>query len=197
MKMYGVFVGRFSPLHNAHISIINYMIQHFKEENCLVLIGSCNSKLDLKNKQIFTYSQRKEIIRSVFADISIAGLPDFKDVDSDPTYAQWHENMWDIIHLKFPEATKENVVLQSGDPMDIRFFTEREYQAHFHDRHECLISATKVREILMRGLFGKISEEEELNLLMKVCDYSTIPIIRTHFKNNIQNVYPEILCLKQ
>lgn len=59
---YTVFIGRFQPLHNAHVEIISQALS--KSKNVIILIGSANSSRCPYNP--FTFEERKYMIESVF-----------------------------------------------------------------------------------------------------------------------------------
>lgn len=146
---YAIYLGKFNPIHFGHMNIINNMIAEFGYENSLLLIGSCNNKLDMY--LYFTYSQRRNMIKSLYSDLSIVGLPDFKHVDQDPEYKQWHQILWDIIRLKFPDATIENVVFYSGSKGDAFFY--KGYNVKIIERSdENHYSSSEVRERLILNL---------------------------------------------
>lgn len=55
---YGVFIGRFQPLHNAHHSVILQALEEV--ETLIILIGSAKSTQDIKNP--FSFEERAEMI---------------------------------------------------------------------------------------------------------------------------------------
>ncbi len=59
---YGVFVGRFQPLHIGHEAVINSALEQV--ETLIVLIGSAKSATDPRNP--FTYDERVEMFNMVF-----------------------------------------------------------------------------------------------------------------------------------
>jgi bifunctional NMN adenylyltransferase/nudix hydrolase len=56
---YLVFVGRFQPLHNGHVHIINEALK--RTDKLIILIGSSNQAPSPRNP--FTFEQRAEMIR--------------------------------------------------------------------------------------------------------------------------------------
>lgn len=55
---YLVFMGRFQPLHNGHIHVINRALDH--ADKIIVLVGSANLSRSPRNP--FTYSERRQMI---------------------------------------------------------------------------------------------------------------------------------------
>ena len=43
MKKFGVYCGRFNPMHTGHGAVVRDMIIQFGIENCMLVIGSCNA----------------------------------------------------------------------------------------------------------------------------------------------------------
>jgi len=185
MKKYGIFLGRFSPLHNGHIRVINKMKDIYGDSKSLILVGSCANKIDLSGKLFFTYLQRKHIIQAIFNNISIVGLPDFKQFDYDPNFTQWTENMWDIIKLRFEDADVNNVVFFTSDEKDTYFFTRKNYEIMICPRKSEDESATTVRQILISGHYKHLSEEEVEGKLLSRCEPKTVPLILQYFKENV------------
>lgn len=73
-----LFIGRFQPLHMAHINIIKKLL----EDGKTVVVGVRNKNKTDKNNP-FTYHQRHNMIRAVFPyeeEVEIIPLPDIKEV---------------------------------------------------------------------------------------------------------------------
>jgi len=60
---FGVFIGRFQPLHAGHEHVIRGALEHV--QHLIVLIGSANVARDPRNP--FTYEERAAMFRSAFA----------------------------------------------------------------------------------------------------------------------------------
>ena len=60
---FGVFIGRFQPLHIGHEHVVRQALQSVK--HLIVLVGSANAARDPRNP--FTFEERKAMFRSVFA----------------------------------------------------------------------------------------------------------------------------------
>lgn len=84
MKRYGILIGRFQPLHLAHQSIINEIMHDGLTP--LIFIGSSN-KVDDKNP--FSYSQRFNIIHSIYGD-EVVTLP----IADFPEDSEWVERFY-------------------------------------------------------------------------------------------------------
>lgn len=70
----GVFLGRFQPLHNGHIAIIDKMLENHKE--ILILIGSADKLFTLRNPLLG--GTRLNIIETYFRRKQYTGYPDIK-----------------------------------------------------------------------------------------------------------------------
>lgn len=83
MKL-GLIIGRFQPLHNGHISLINKALQ--ENDKVLVLIGSTNKLPDFKNP--FTTEERIAFLAGSFGDNENVIVNTIKDYDSDDEWVQ-------------------------------------------------------------------------------------------------------------
>jgi len=162
-KKYGVYVGRFCPLHINHEKIIRELIKDFGYDGSLVVIGSSNAPLTKRN--IFTYSDRKGFIKKLFPDVRVTGMPDFGNVP------RWLEAFDDMLNLA--GMTPDNTLYYGGSKEDLDYF--------IHDRRDVLIfdrmsgdkgglSATKVREYLKCGEEREITKTINPMLIKEVKD---------------------------
>lgn len=71
----GFFVGRLNPIHVGHEQVINYMIEACGPDNSTIVIGSSNTPTSMRH--FFSYSERRNFIKSLYPDIRIIGIPDF------------------------------------------------------------------------------------------------------------------------
>jgi cytidyltransferase-like protein len=77
-KQYAVFIGRFQPLHNGHISLFRQKL----DKGIPVLVMVRNLKPDEKNP--FTTEQTMDMLRSIFykkEDLSVMNIPDIESVN--------------------------------------------------------------------------------------------------------------------
>jgi bifunctional NMN adenylyltransferase/nudix hydrolase len=76
----GIFIGRFQPLHNGHIEIINKMIQEV--DHPVIIVGSASGPRTPLNP--FTFQERVKMLQDVFGkQITIYGADDYKYQDND------------------------------------------------------------------------------------------------------------------
>jgi cytidyltransferase-like protein len=78
---YGMFIGRCQPFHKGHQEIINEIL--LEGLIPIIVLGSSNDNRD-KHKNPLTYAQRKELIRTVFPNVSIVFI---RGID----YENWDE----------------------------------------------------------------------------------------------------------
>ena len=141
-KKFGIFVGRFSPMHLGHEAVIRSMIEACGIDNCLVFIGSSNTKMSYRH--LFSYEDRRGFIKAVFPDLQIAPLPDH------PTDEEWLLVLDDIISLK--NIDPKQVIFFGGCEEDVYFFVEagrRHQLINRFDGSTPKISATEVRDALI------------------------------------------------
>ena len=127
---YAVFIGRFQPLHEEHIRVINKGLEY--AEKIILLIGSSNCPRNIRNP--FTFDERKIMIGDVFKfdpRIIIRPLPDYtynntkwiegvrntvasitKDADVSVALLGCHKDGGTSYYLKmFPEWNSINIPL--------------------------------------------------------------------------------------
>lgn len=159
VKKSAVYVGRFNPIHVGHVSIIEKMLELYSPDNTLVIIGSSNTPQSLRH--FFSYEERRSLIKKIFPDIRLVGLPDYAD---DKT---WLYALNDI--LKLANIDVNNTIFFGGSNEDIRFFNDAGYNVEIVNRFEgpnARISATEVRDALMLGkpLLGLVHSEIQSDL---------------------------------
>lgn len=63
----GIFIGRFQPVHNGHLSVFSYLQDRF--DRVFILLGSANRRRSIKNP--FTFSEREHWIRTAFTELAV------------------------------------------------------------------------------------------------------------------------------
>lgn len=153
--MNGIFLGRLCPIHLGHEAVIDQMIKEC--DISLILIGSCNSNISIRN--LFSYKERRELIKLIYPDISIIGLPDYHNTD------EWFTHLNDIIYIVFGYGKKidhNEFKFYGGCEQDVEFFISNNYQVKIINRFDGStpkISATEVRDCLImnRNLDGLLN----------------------------------------
>jgi len=142
-EKFGVFVGRFCPVHLGHEAVIASMIEECGVNNCLVVIGSSNASMSLRN--LFSYEERREFLKIIFPELQIVGLPDYS------TDKEWLTALDDILGLRKIKA--EEIIFFGGCEEDIHFFFEFQRECKLINRFDGStpkISATEVRDALIQ-----------------------------------------------
>lgn len=150
-KKFGIYIGRFSPLHKGHEAVIDQMIIDFGYGNCLVLIGSPNAELSQRN--IFPYLVRRQFVKRVYPYLNTLPLTDFDDNFS------WMTSIEDIISLL--GYVKEDVVFYGGCQEDVALLKEYAYDTKILDRTTGvtpIISATEIKQKLSEFKFKGVDE---------------------------------------
>ena len=152
MEPFGVFVGRFCPLHAGHEIVIHKLIEQYGVNNSLVIIGSSNHPLTIK--YFFTYAERRSFIKTVFPSVRLVGLPDY------PTDAEWMDALDDLVILAGSDP--KTVEFFGGCREEVEFFTEAKRKVKIYNRFDGTtidVSATKVRDTLIerRPLDGMVN----------------------------------------
>ncbi len=138
---FGVYVGRFSPLHLGHQVLIDKLLEAYGERH-LILVGSCNHGISFRH--LFTYNDRCEFIRTVYPQARVTGLPDFDDDE------EWFSLLDDTLALH--HVSPDDTTFIGGCHEDIEFFIDRGRNVEIINRFDGTsprISATEVRDALI------------------------------------------------
>ena len=171
--MYGVAVGRFSPIHLGHERVIETMREQCNK--CLLVMGSSNAPTS--KRDFFSYTQRRLFIKNVYASapaLRLVGMPDYHSDE------QWLLALDDILCATFDLMNwqvKHEVTFFGGSPEDVRFFIKDGRKVHIVNRFDGIsspkISASEIRDDLLygRSVGGKLNS-------------SIIDVVTTTFKSN-------------
>ncbi|MFA5987136.1 MAG: adenylyltransferase/cytidyltransferase family protein [Candidatus Paceibacterota bacterium] len=151
---FGVYVGRFNPIHKGHQAVIDKMLAEHSEKASLVIIGSSNAPVSLRH--FFSYRERSDFIKKLYPNLKLIGLPDFGDDH------EWLNALDDT--LRAVDFNPTDVEFFGGCVEDIRFFADdgRKYKVlNRFDGTTPKISATEIRDALIfdRPLAGYLDEK--------------------------------------
>jgi len=138
---FGVYVGRFSPMHLGHQVLIKNLLTTYGERH-LILVGSCNHLVSFRH--LFTYQDRCEFIRRVYPDVRLVGLPDFEE------NGDWFRQLDDTLALAHIDPAHATFV--GGCQEDISFFIDSGRSVQIFNRFSGAtpkVSATEVRDALI------------------------------------------------
>lgn len=151
-----VFIGRFQPFHNGHLSIIKRGLELAKE--VIVVVGSASAARNIRNP--FTFEERKAMIEAVFPEetqfvyrgngrrISIVGVPDYP-YDENKWVASVQTAVMGALNFS-PDSLKITLIGHSKDASSYYLkmfpFWSSEAVSNYHN-----ISATDIREIIFSG----------------------------------------------
>jgi hypothetical protein len=141
-KKYAVYAGRLSPMHLGHQFVIDTMISDFELHNCLLILGSATTPQSIRN--LFSYSDRKAFVRSIYPSLQIAPLSDY------PTDVQWLEAQADLLNIAGMDV--DSTLFYGGCEEDLIWYRKVGYTCKIVDRvggKSPEISATKLREHLL------------------------------------------------
>jgi len=138
---FGVYVGRFSPLHLGHQVLIDKLVETYGERH-LILIGSCNHGVSFRH--LFTYMDRCEFICTMYPRARLLGLPDFDDNE------QWFRQINDTLALQY--VFPDRATFFGGCREDVDLFIDKGRNVEIVNRFAGAspkISATEVRDALI------------------------------------------------
>jgi cytidyltransferase-like protein len=140
---FGVYVGRFCPMHLGHQEQIKQLINDFGE-NHLICIGSCNHPISFRH--LFSYQDRRRFITTVFPGAKVVPLADFEED------REWLRALDDLIGIVYG-GDPETAIYIGGCQEDIEFFIQADRPCRIVNRFSETpnISATQVRDALIEG----------------------------------------------
>lgn len=159
-----VFIGRFQPIHEGHISIINDALRI--AEKVIILIGSSNQSRTIKNP--FTFAERKDMIDYVYFSESrrIICEPLEDNLYNDQA---WTVDVQNIVYKHAPIDAKESDIVLVGHEKDetsyyIRMFPQ--WKLHT-SKLTTVLHSSEIRNIYF-------SNNPNLNYLVNVVPQSVI-----------------------
>jgi nicotinamide mononucleotide adenylyltransferase len=161
----GVQLGRFCPYHLGHAKITDAIIERHGAENTTVIVGTANR---ITQRTPFSFDLRKRIIETLYPDIEILPLNDYKPKPGqkwEDTIPSWFERIKRVLAHK-----ETGYKFYGGSPQDLEILG-REFDTEVivdRIREGKEITATKIREAMARG---------ELDLLAELVDERIIPIL--------------------
>ncbi|MDX9893649.1 MAG: adenylyl-sulfate kinase [Patescibacteria group bacterium] len=95
-KKYSIFIGRYQPLHEGHIKLINKVLAEGKN----VCVALRHTPIDKHNP--YSIKERVEMFKKIFGDkIKVIAIPDITDV------CHGREVGWGIREIRLDQATEE------------------------------------------------------------------------------------------
>ncbi|MCK5017914.1 MAG: adenylyltransferase/cytidyltransferase family protein [Candidatus Peribacteraceae bacterium] len=152
----GVLVGRFCPHHNGHTALINEMIHNHGHLGTLIVVGSANSPIS--ENVPFTYKERTDMLRTIYPDIKIAGIPDFTGDDS-----LWLSFLDDVIKLTFRAMRRRRVYFYAGSIEDVEWYHKLGRDVVIVNRGTEGVSGTLIRERISQGKSVETLMDSRLN----------------------------------
>lgn len=145
MYEHAIFIGRFQPVHNAHIATIRYALT--QAEHLIIVVGSDNQARDTRNP--WSTAERIDMIRRVIHDENIDGHVDFVAVED----YLYNDNMW-IAEVQRAVASlvgKEDAVLvgHAKDPATsfyLKLFPQWDFLPT--DLRMAGFDSTRIRELM-------------------------------------------------
>jgi len=158
-----VYIGRFCPMHLGHQAMIGGVYKT-APNNHMILIGSCNQPTSYRN--LFDFKDRLEIIKTIYPDLTIAGLPDFKgDNDS------WFANLDCMIATTGTHP--KDVVFVGGCEEDITWFKVANRATFLVNRFSGVtlnVSGTEIRDHLITGHYDRLAGLLDNRIIPTVID---------------------------
>ena len=135
-----VYIGRFQPLHNGHLSVINKAQEIAKE--VLVLVGSANASPSMRNP--FTVKERMMLINKS-ADVQVGVLNDYTYEEN-----QWLADVQYEVNEYINEYSKVCIIGHSKDESSyyLKHFPQWDFiDVEYHE----VIDATHIRDLMYQN----------------------------------------------
>lgn len=149
---YGLYIGRFQPLHKGHCSVIKKALNEC--EKLIIIIGSIQEIGSRKNP--FSFEDRRRFIEKVFENdmnrIIILGFEDRPSISNDST---WGEYVFNKINKIL--GVKPEVVYAGEELINSQWYDTVDVIVKKINRGEINVSATEVREALYQNDYKKVS----------------------------------------
>jgi len=137
-----LYIGRFQPLHNGHMSALHEMV---KDGRIIIVIGSAQENWTKKNP--FTASERFEMIWNAVTEVMLGAY-----ITMIPMVDIKENNLW-VQHIKGMVPSFDAVY--SNNPLSRALFKEEGYDVYPEKPDRSWISATKIREIMVSDMADK------------------------------------------
>ena len=161
-EKFGLYVGRFQPFHNGHLSVVREALKHC--DRLIIAVGSSQESRTKKNP--FTFEERRELIwrslKGLNDRVLIIPLPDREYYGDDCTWGQY---------------VLDQVEAQCGHRPTINFEGEEACRSFWFegidiervvlDRQIIPCSATEVRKALKDGDFNGFWERVPTGIWIK------------------------------
>lgn len=152
---HALFIGRFQPFHNAHLTDIKNILKEADE--IIIAIGSSQEKNTLENP--FSYKERKEMVTSVLKKNKI------KEYRIYPVPDLYNDKKW-VYYIK-KNLPKYDFVY-SGNPWVLNCF--KKYNSSVKKIKLIKgVNSTRIRDMIIKGrAWGKIVPKEISDYIHKI-----------------------------
>lgn len=144
----GMYVGRFQPIHNGHMSIIERGLEEC--DHLIIVIGSAQESGTKKNP--FSFEFRKELIqrslRGRGAKVTIIGVNDREEVKDD---SAWGRYLLDEVEKQ--TGLRPTINFEGAEMVRSHWFDGIDIERKAFDRETIPISASLVRDLMMEDNF--------------------------------------------
>lgn len=145
---YGLYIGRFQPIHIGHESIIRKMLNEC--ERVIIAIGSAQESGTAKNP--FSLEQRADLITNVFYRERIEGrlkIMPLEDRENPSNDASWGDYVFQKVYNRF--YIFPDVIYEGEEAERNNWYDNRNVEIIRVSRTDIPVSATLVREAIKNG----------------------------------------------
>lgn len=161
-----LFIGRFQPVHNAHIQILKRATE--LANKVVVVVGSANQPRTFKNP--WTAIERIEMIQRALAvsDIPLDSIAFETNIDTPYNDSAWAVRIQDIAHKYQKEGDKLGIIGHKKEGDESTFYLDMFPQWEFIDQGLVeILDATSIRTLYFSDAFNR-------NFLQGVLPISTL-----------------------
>lgn len=141
-----IYIGRFQPLHNAHLNILKIAAE--KAYRVIVIVGSVNQPRTFKNP--FTFAERKRMILYSFAKLDRDTRCDLviaPNIDTIYDDAAWVMRVQNIVTQFTNDTDRVGIIGFKKDPETARYLKMFPQWELLDVKHEDVLSATNIRDL--------------------------------------------------
>lgn len=184
-----VFIGRFSPFHKGHETVIKQAL--FKAEKVVVVVGSSFAARSLRNP--FTFDERKAMIKSVFPTDSVLVVP-VSDYPYDDN--KWVNAIQKIVDKTVPDAKTIGLIGHNKDSTSYYLNIFPKWKNHVEVKNYMGLNSTDIRKILL-DTNEHLSSESYLNATHISVQNIITTIMRTSYWITLEQEYTMIQKYKE
>lgn len=177
-----IFIGRYQPFHNGHKAVIEKALEQAKE--VVIVVGSSFSSRSIRNP--FTFEERKNMIKSVFASerVHIVPVADYPYDD-----VKWIGAVQSIVEQAVPKAKNIGLIGHSKDSTSYYLDIFPKWEGHVEVDNVAGLNATDIRKIILDPTFDFTNADDFVDSVPFDVQLAISRLWETEAMKNLRNEY--------